>query len=287
MNTETGAPKLAGMNYQVEAIVHSTGPSTVMLVSDPKSLSKRYVVKVIKRDDPKADGLLARAQAAVEASARLNHPGALRYHDYRPVKHFFKLVRGELLMEYVEGKPLDQLPGLAVGPAILITRQIAHALAHMHRRKVLHGDLQPGHVLLSRTGQVKLLNYGLPGVAPDLRPAPARAYAAPEVVRENRFLEASDVYSLGAILYQILTGKPFASPKTKSGEDEALKMPNPAALNPKIPPTLGNLVVSCLHRHAPRRPPSPYDVLQQLEPLVEQLQLDDEQLAGLAAADPR
>lgn len=285
MRDESGAPSLAGMKYQVESILHSGGPTTVMLVNDPKALSKRYAVKAIKREDEKADGLLARAEAAVEASAKLNHAGVVACHDYRPVKQWFKVVRGELLMDYVDGKPLDQLKGLGVGPAVLIFRQMAHALSHMHRRKVVHGDLEPGHVLLSRTGQVKLLNYGLAAVPADVRPAPSRAFAAPEVTRENRILEASDVYSLGAIMYQMLTGKPFAAPKTKSGEDEAIKMPNPSSVNPKVPPALGNLVVACLHRHAPRRLQSPYDVLQQLEPLVEQMKLDDEALAGLAAAE--
>ncbi len=279
------SPKLAGMKYVVESILHSNGPTTVMLVNDPAALSKRYAVKVIKREDEKQDGLLARAEAAAEASPKLNHPGVLSYHDYRPIKAWFKIARGELLMDYVDGKPLDKLKGLGVGPCVLIFRQMASALAHMHRRKVTHGDLEPGHVLLTRTGQIKLINYGASLVPQELRPAPSRAYAAPEVVRENRILEPSDVYSLGAIMYQLLTGRPFAAAKPKSGEEDAMKIPNPSALNPKVPTALSNLVVSCLHRHPPKRVQSPYDVLQHVEPMIDSMKLDDESLVGLAAAE--
>lgn len=285
--SEAEAPKLAGMKYEVESILSSSGPTTVMLVNDPKAFSKRFVVKLIKREDEKQDSLLARAEATCEASGKLKHPGVLSVHDFKLSKQWFKVNRGELLMEYVEGKPLMELKGLSVPQWLLVFRQVASALAHMHRRKVLHGNLEPGHIVLGRNGQSKLINYGLALAPVEGRFEPARGFAAPEVVREKRILESSDVYSLGAVMYQMLTGRAFAAAagkgKGKEGGDEAVKMPNPAGLNPNVPAALGNLVVACLHRHAPRRIQSPYEVHQQLDEMVVQAKLDDERLVGLTA----
>jgi serine/threonine protein kinase len=276
-------PTLTGLKYQVESVLHSEGPTTVLRVNDPAAFSRRYALKVIKREKPEHDALLARARAAVEASAKLKHESVLAYYDFKPVKKLFRVVRGELLMEYVEGKPLGSLTGLSVAHWMLVFRQVASALAHMHRRKVLHGDLEPGHVVLGRLGTVKVLDYGLALVPAEQRPQPSSLYAAPEIKREGRILESSDVYALGAVMYHMLTGRPFRAAKSKGDDEEAVKAPPPASLNPKIPAALSNLIVECLHRHAPRRVQSPYDVFQKLDELAGQSKLDADSLRGLAA----
>jgi len=279
MSTET--PSLSGMKYQVESILSSEGASTVMLVNDPKAFSKRYVVKRIARENDAADGLLAHAAVLPEASSKLNHAGVVNYHDYAVKKSWFKTTGGELLIEYIDGKPLNMLgPKVSVKHWALIFRQLASALAHMHRRKVLHGNLEPAHVLLSRSGQVKVLNYGLALVDQGSRPTPTKAFAAPEVLKEGRIVESSDVYSLGCLMYALLTGKsPGAA---KKAETEGNKVPTPVSLNPNIPVPLSDLIVACMKAHANNRPESPYDVLQKLEPIAVATKLSDESLAGLS-----
>ena len=275
------SPSLSGMKYQVEKILSSEGPSTVILVNDPKALSKRYVVKRIARESDKEDPLLAHAAVLPEASSKLNHPGVLAYHDFALKKAWFKTTGGELLMDYVESKPLSALgKNVSIKHWVLIFRQVAGALAHMHRRKVLHGNLEPGHVLLARNGQIKLINYGLGAVEPGHRPATNKTFSAPEVLKEDRVIEPSDVYSLGCMMFALLTGKsPGAA---KKAETEGTKGSAPASLNPNIPASLSNLIVHCMKSHAPNRPPGPYEVLQELEPLAAATKLDDEALAGLA-----
>ena len=186
-----------------------------------------------------------------------------------------------LLMEYVEAKPLNGLgKQISVKHWVLIFRQIASALSHMHRRKVLHGNLEPAHVLLSRSGQIKLLNYGLASVEQGSRPTPSKSFAAPEVLKEDRIIESSDVYSLGCLMFALLTGKsPGAA---KKAETEGSKAATPASLNPNIPAALSDLIVHCMKAHANNRPESPYDVLQKLEPIAIATKLGDEALAGLA-----
>jgi serine/threonine-protein kinase len=279
---------LSGMKYLVESILGSAGKSTVMLVNDPKALSRRFAVKVIKREEPKDDALLARAEAAVTASEKLKHPSILVYHDFAKRKSFFKVNRGELLMEYVDGKSLDKLKKLSLDQWLLILRQVAAGLAHMHRRKVLHGDLDPSHVILSKSGQAKLINYGLAIVPREMRPEPSRLHASPEQLKEGRILEQSDVYALGALMYHTLTGqaaRQAAAAGGGAGEGGA-KVPAPSSLNVRIPTALNNLIVQCLSSKHEKRPESAYDVLRQLEAMVTERKLSDDTLRGLAA-DPR
>ena len=88
--SNTDSPSLSGMKYQVESILSSDGPTTVMLVNDPKSFSKRYVIKRIARESEKEEALLALAEALPDASSKLNHAGVLKYYDYAVKKAWFK-----------------------------------------------------------------------------------------------------------------------------------------------------------------------------------------------------
>lgn len=284
MSTASGeSVRLAGMKYQVESILGGGGKSTVMLVSDPKALSRRYALKVIKREEAGDDALLARAEAAAEASSKLKHPSVLAYHDFLKRKSFFRVNRGELLMEYVDGKSLDGLKKLSIDQWLMILRQVASGLAHMHRRKVLHGDLDPSHVILGRNGQVKLINYGLALVPKESRPGPSRLHAAPEQLKEGRILEQSDVYALGALMYHTLTGQAARQAAATGAGESGGKVPPPSSVNVKISTALNNLIVHCLNSKHEKRPESVYDVLQQLEAMVQERKLDDETLRGLAA----
>jgi serine/threonine protein kinase len=166
---------------------------------------------------------------------------------------------------------------------VLVFRQMAAGLAHMHRRKVLHGNLEPGHAILGRNGVVRLIGYGLAEVPRGERPGVSKVFAAPEVVKEDRVVEQSDVYSLGAVMFALLTGQSPGSAKKAEAEGE--RRAAPAAINPKIPAALSNLIVSCMKVHPTKRPESVYDVLKELEGLAEATKLDDEALRGLAVAE--
>ena len=102
-------PRLAGMKFLVEEILGTDNDAKVMRISDQRNLGKAYALKVVNRNDPQDDAKLARCRAAAEASEKLGYPAILKYHEYRDRKSWFRVVRGELLMEYVAGKTLDQL----------------------------------------------------------------------------------------------------------------------------------------------------------------------------------
>lgn len=277
----TTGPKLAGMKFRVEGVLDSEGEGTVVRIGDQNDLAKPYALKVIKCEGAESAAELDRARAAVEASAKLGHPAALRYHDFRIKKKYVVVPdRGELLMEFVDGRSLDKIEGLEVGPATLIFRQLAAVLNHMHRRGVRHGDLKPSHVMLSRAGQVKTLGYGLNLLKNRNVKRGTTRYMAPEQMKENVVDEKTDLYNLGATIYQVLTGRPANVGGRAVGEGG--KIPMPTALNPKVSGKLNNLVVACLQSNPHKRPEGAFNVEQELNGLIQEMGLDDGSLRGLA-----
>jgi serine/threonine-protein kinase len=155
----------------------------------------------------------------------------------------------------------------------------------MHRRGVIHGDVRPANVLLSRTGQVKVRRYGVSLVPEKLRAevVPSGVYTAPEQAREKLLDAQTDLYGLGATMYHALTGRPPAS--GPAGRSEGKKISMPSALNVRIPSILNNLIVACLQSQPSKRPPDMYEAVKQLEAMAKDLAVADDALVGLTAAD--
>jgi serine/threonine-protein kinase len=280
MTRPEDAPKLSRLKYRIEATMDDEPPGTVLRVADTQDFGKRYVLKIFDREGPEDDSAIAAARAAVEASSRLNHPALVAYHDFREKRSWFRLAGAELLMEYVvDGRSLDVLGQLPVGKLVAIYREVAGALAQMHRRKVFYGDLRPSHVMVTPGGRVKLLGYGLSLAPAGSGTRGSKPYMAPEQIKDGTLTEKTDLYNLGACLYHGLTGQPANVGKRTEGEIE--KISTPSALNPAVPGSLNKLVVACLQTHPPRRPQSAYDVKQQLDAVAQELGVEDDALAGL------
>ncbi len=284
-------PKLAKMKYREIGAIDEEAPGLLMLIRDPAQGDKPFALKTFDVEE-EADAVgMQRAAASAAACPKLNHHAVGAYFEYRPKKSWFRTTGGELLMEYVDGRSLDNLDGATVPQWVLIFHEIASALSHMHRRKVLHGDLKPSHVMLARNGKVKVFGYGLNLVEDPVDALGAPRYSAPEYKESNKPSERADVYALGALMYHCLTGKPpgagpKAAGKKAEGDDKGSSVTPPANLNPQVPPALSNLVIACLHPKAASRPGSPYDVQQKLVEIATALKVDPEDtetLAGLAA----
>jgi serine/threonine protein kinase len=286
---DTG-PKLARMKPRHVATLDDEPPGTLTVIRDTGDFDRKYALKAIGREEPEDDLAIARARATFEASEKLNHKALVAVHDFRLKKSLFRTVGAELLMEAIDGKSLDQLePGqVEVGAWVQVFREVAAALAQMHRRKVAHGNLSPRQIMITKGGRVKVLGYGQ-SLAPPEASMGMKAYLAPERKEGRPPTEAADVYGLGAVLYWCLTGRPVGGGKKADGgvgkrADEAgdgEKISTPSALNPKVPAALNNLVVSCLQRHVPKRPAGAYEVQTALDEIAEKLGVDGEALAGL------
>lgn len=273
-------PKLARMKIKEEAVLNDDGPGVISRVADQNDFGNRYVLKEFEREEKDDDLAIACARASAEASGRLNHAALVEYHDFRLKKSLFRTSGAELLMEYVvDSRSADSLIGVPLGAWVAIFREVAAALAHMHRRKIMHGALSLSKILITPGGKVKVLGYGRSLVEGVEGPLGSKRTMAPEQIKGEPITEKSDLYSLGACLYHAVTGKP--ANVGKRGEGELERISTPSALNPKVPVALNNLIVSLLQTKPAMRPESAYDVQQVLDTVAQELKVDEETTAGL------
>ncbi len=176
-----------------------------------------------------------------------------------------------IAMEQINGKTLEQVAGkLPISPQEVarIGARIAAGLVELHRQQVIHFDLKPANILFrDGSGEVVFIDFGLSRHAklPDLFseeirvPMGTAPYIAPEQVLRNRTDPRSDIYSLGAILYEMVTGEqPFGAPDTTSGLKRRIwaEPVPPRALNKDVPPWLQEIILRCLDPDPAKRYPS-------------------------------
>jgi serine/threonine-protein kinase len=135
-------------------------------------------LKVVAVGDPEEDmKYVAQAEHEFRVASMINHPNLIKIYALEKVKNwFFKLKKVHMLIEFVNGKTLDQAPRLSLPRLVQVFKMVADGMVHMHRKEVCHGDLKPNNVMLSRTGEVKIIDYGLARirVRPSLAPARVR-----------------------------------------------------------------------------------------------------------------
>jgi tetratricopeptide (TPR) repeat protein len=203
-------------------------------------------VKILKRGMDSAS-VLARFAQEQRALARLNHPHIARLYDAGITPDGLPY----FVMELVEGRPIDQaVAGLALEAKLALFLQLADAVSHAHRQLLVHRDLKPSNVLVDRDGRVKLLDFG---IAKAIDPAEAGAadttqmgqrpftphYASPEQVRGEPVGTGTDIYSLGVLLYVLLTGiRPYGRAATTPAEAARSVLEDEPTRPSTLPPEL-------------------------------------------------
>jgi serine/threonine-protein kinase len=201
--------------FTLRELIGAGGMSQVWRAED-EVLDRPVAVKVLTAALAADPTLRSAVWTEARAAARLTHPHVTQVYDYGESALPHGGALPYVVMELVEGQSLADL--LRSGPlawprAMAVAAQVASALAAAHRIGVVHRDIKPGNVMLTRTG-VKVLDFGIAAL---VGRSPAGdggrlfgtpAYAAPERLQPGPAAPASDVYSLGALLYQALTGRP-------------------------------------------------------------------------------
>jgi hypothetical protein len=228
------------------------------------SLGRLVAVKVILAADIASAGKLWRFRREAETVARLEHPHIIPIYETG-------IHQGDpyFSMPLMEGGSLAAGPGrLADDPraAAEVVAAIAGAVHYAHQRGVLHRDLKPANVLLDDNGRPLVADFGLARRADDTAATPsgavlgAPAYVAPEQARaEKNLTVAADVYGLGAILYELLTGRPpfrAATPLDTLLQVLEKDPDPPRRLNPRIDRGLEAVCLKCLEKDPPRRYPT-------------------------------
>jgi len=218
--------------YEILAPIGSGGMGEVWKARDTR-LGRIVAIKRLK--EPHGE----RFEQEARAVAALNHPNICQIHDVGP---------DYLVLEYIEGQPL--LGPLALQEAIRLAIQIASALEEAHGRGILHRDLKPANILVTTKGTAKLLDFGLakPMAGTDATRtlegtiSGTPAYMAPEQIEGKPCDARSDVFSFGAVLYEMLAGK-----RAFDGMAAVLRD------DPKPPPALGSIVLRCLAKQPGQR----------------------------------
>jgi hypothetical protein len=171
--------------------------------------------------------------------------------------------------------------------------QAARALKHAHNRNVLHRDLKPAHFVLTADGTLKILAFGLAKVfSPPLEPTPAMgsaAYMAPETASGKPLTRRSDLYSLGGVIYTLVTGRPpfAAGSVVELMHKQCYTLPErPALLVPDLPPEMDDFICALLEKNPARRPGTAATVIEELERVRSKLERKGETLAWPAKLTP-
>jgi eukaryotic-like serine/threonine-protein kinase len=280
MANATGTPKFAGMKYRVINTLGTGAGSTILLISDKTGGGKRYALKVVRKQDPEDEVYVQQAKTEFEAAKKLNHPAIAKVFDCRTKKAWFKVTGVELLLEFVDGKTLDEIEAPELGQLVLIFCQVSSALTHMHRRGVFHGDLKPANIMLAKNGQVKLIDFGTAWVRGQEknRIQGTPNYIAPEQATEKLVDEKTDIYNLGATMYRMFTGRFAQQGILKPGEDR--KLVPPVKVNGRIPAALNELIIASLSLDPSKRPSGMFEMRDQLSAIAKQMGLAEVDLKG-------
>jgi eukaryotic-like serine/threonine-protein kinase len=215
-------------NYRITEKLGVGGQGTVYKATDLK-LGRAVVIKVIPPELSAREANLKRFEREARLASSLDHPNICTIYDLDEVDgvHF-------IAMQHVEGKNVRQLVAgrpLELRTALLIGLQVADALAAAHSRGIIHRDIKSGNVMVTPSGQVKVLDFGLAKLLDDTEaattgihrtelteigiPYGTATYAAPEQARGDRVDRRADIFSLGVLLYEMLTGTwPFRGKTT-------------------------------------------------------------------------
>jgi serine/threonine-protein kinase len=261
---------VGGGRYRVVRPLGRGGMATVELAEDVE-LGRTVAIKLLAPELAHDEAFRRRFLREARIAAKLAHPNVVRVYDVGETDG-----RPYLVMEYVDGEPLDEIirreGRLAPSRAALIAAQAAAGLAAAHSAGLVHRDVKPANVLVAAGDVAKLADFGIALGESGTRFTEAgtvvgsAAYLAPERLAGAEATPASDVYSLGAVLYELLTAAP---PRQAATLDELATALEAAVvpvrdLAPDAPPELEELVMRCLARLPAYRPPSAAELASEL-----------------------
>jgi serine/threonine protein kinase len=251
---------------------------------------KQYALKVIPINTTEDRKYLEQARHELRVAQMLTHPNLIKVYCMDMTRDWLMRVKkAQLLIEYVNGKTLDQIPKLSLPRLVQIFEKISAGVDHMHRRNVYHADLKPNNVLLSRSGDVKVIDFGLAWIKgePKDRVQGTPEYIAPEQAKQGTVNEQTDVYNLGATMYRLTTFRLPPSPLAQGGLEVnsktfAMLLKPVNEFNPLVPPELCDLIHKCLSYKPTQRPQRMADVNEMLKEMsAKMVQKDEDKLEHL------
>jgi len=260
------------LQYDVLERLGEGARSTIYAVIDPVT-RQSFALKHVVRAEDKDLRFVEQMETEFEISRLFNHPNLRRTFELKIVKAMLlKVKEAYLVMQLVDGKPLDVRPPTDMMDIVDTFVQAAQGLKAMHAMGWAHCDIKPNNILRSERGHVTVIDFGqsckIGTVKERIQGTPD--YIAPEQVNRKPISQQTDVFNLGATLFWVLTGKhiPTLYTVNKGGDNSFLidsRFQSPAEINPKVPPALSNLVMDCIATRQQKRPADMDAVIMRLE----------------------
>ena len=277
---------LLGRRYRLDQVLGQGGMATIFRATDDK-LGREVAVKVLRPEFGADAQFVERFEHEAQAAASLSHPNIVQVYDYGTDE-----AGPYIVMEQVSGGDLASalgkkgyLPPTAVAN---MGQQVADALAAAHAAGLVHRDIKPSNILLSPDGRVQVADFGIAQAAAG-SPVTATGitlgsvlYFSPEQARGDTATAASDIYSLGLVMFEMLTGaRAFSgdSPAAVAVARLSGGIPSPMALRAEVPPALDAIVRWCLAVDPAARPSA-----NELSTALARFRTDPSGAAALAAA---
>jgi len=263
--TQTGSKELetgstfAG-RYQVIEELGKGGMGSIYKVLD-KKINEKIALKLINMETPSDEKSIERFSNELKLARKVSHRNICRMYDLGEEQgtHY-------ITMEFVPGEDLKnsitRMGPLNPGRAVSIAKQLCKGLAEAHKTGVIHRDLKPQNVMIDSQGNARIMDFGIArtmkgeGLTADGMIIGTPEYMAPEQVEGKEVDQRTDIYSLGAILYEMLTGRvPFKgkSPISVAFMHKTEKPKDPRVYNDQIPEDLSRLVLKCMEKDKAKR----------------------------------
>ncbi|HEX4000002.1 MAG TPA: bifunctional protein-serine/threonine kinase/phosphatase [Pirellulales bacterium] len=273
MTLEVEVGQILDNRFQIESVVSRSGMASIFKAIDLKS-NQTVAVKIPFMRFESDPAFFSRFQREEEIGKTLDHPGLLKIFPTE------EKTRPYIVMEFLQGQTLRNVlhtvKMVPVGEALDIAASICNALDYMHQHNIVHRDMKPENIMICDDGRVKIMDFGI-AKATGMRRITFTGfsaamgtpdYMAPEQVRGKRGDARTDVYSLGAILYEMVTGQPPFEGTNPLAIMNARLMGDPIApsrLNPNISPQVEEIILHALEQRPENRYASAAEMKTELE----------------------
>jgi beta-lactam-binding protein with PASTA domain/tRNA A-37 threonylcarbamoyl transferase component Bud32 len=274
-----------GGRYELLARIGGGGMALVYKAKD-LVLGRFVAVKVLRQQFMHDEDFVRRFRREAQAAASLSHPNIVSIYDVGQDEdtHF-------IVMEYVDGNNLNEIirerAPLQAEEAVRIASQICDALDHAHHNQIIHRDIKPHNILIGKNGRVKVTDFGIARAVTSSTITQTGSvvgsvhYFSPEHAKGVATGEKSDIYSLGIVLYQMLTGRlPFLGESPISVALKHLQEPfeEPRLVNPHIPQSVENVILKAMRKNPQERYASAKQMLDDLETSLQPQRLNEPRL---------
>jgi hypothetical protein len=263
---------LFASRYLIREVLGRGGMGCVYRVLDTK-VDEEVALKSINPEIASDAKIIERFRTELRETRKITHRHVCRMYDLG--------TDGENLfitMEYIPGEDLEamvrRLGKVPPGKASVITRQVADGLAEVHRLGIIHRDLKPKNIMIDRDGEAKIMDFGLARTPHGVKLTEVGhvvgtpSFMSPEQLNGDALDRRSDIFALGVVMFYMLTGAlPFEaeSTLTLALRQKSYRPPNPHALDPRIPESLGRIALKCLEIDREKRYASASDLLADLD----------------------